>query len=471
MASPRFSTSRTHHDDEPLLFGDVDLSHDGVLDEEAPELDTDAAIEQGETLSLYFQDIRDSKPLSKEEEIRLAEGLVREWRAIRGLFARFPQVFTLLKRKDHHLQDGSINIDTILDLCHTTKRHIKKEREDDFRERLGVIEDLTSALLETFPARVYGPGMEAAHPEIRSVLERMEESYGDLSLRQEYVEELLLGLTTSWNGMRYDPSVTSQERDDFEALLYRLDRHRQNIREYKDHFVTSNLRLVIHLAKRYANRGLSLSDLLQEGNIGLMHAVDKFDPTRGFRFSTYATWWIKQSITRALFDLGRPIRIPIHMNEYIVKYYRALAQLRQNHNHEPSLEDIAVTMEVDLDTADSVIRMLQTPTSLDAPLKDAEGSFLGDFIPDQRWNPYDHVSDENLRETVHKLVERLDDRERIILKLRFGLDKEQEHTLEELGVILGLTRERVRQLEVRALKKLGMREVTRDLHEMALELQ
>lgn len=469
MITRKNSVSALLDEKYPLVGGLAEDFRGEFTEEPETPATQEELLEAGEALTMYFQDIRHSQPLSKEDEIAYAEALAEEWLTIKRLFARFPEVVAILKRHDESLRQGDMNIDAILDLCHTTKRHIKDEREDGFRNRLEEIELLSTSLMEYSPRSCYGP-TAMADPVVAELVGALGEHFAALDMRQEFIEEMLTRLGATGAGLEKDHRISAAEKAEYQEMLAQLRSHRQMVQEIKDRFVTANLRLVIHLAKKYVNRGLSLNDLLQEGNIGLMHSVDKFDPKRGFRFSTYATWWIKQSITRALFDLGRAIRIPIHMNELIVKYYRALTQLRRDHNHEPSLEDIAVAMDVDMDTADTVIRMLQSPASLDTPLKENEGSYLGDFIADTRWDPYDHLSDSNMREQLLQLVDRLDERERVIIRLRFGLDNEPEHTLEELGRKLGLTRERVRQLEVRALKKLRQREVTADLHDMALDL-
>jgi RNA polymerase primary sigma factor len=458
---------------EPFLDDPLNGSTDDFTDEE-PNGDTvvdDAALEMGEAIKLYFRDIRDTQPLTKDEEIALAQDMKAQWKAILEQLARFPEIVSALNAANVSLEEGVMNIDAVLDLCHTTKRKIKDKRTKQFQEKLVKINALYDAMAQACPYRCYGKRTIEHYPEFERKIAAVAEIYTDMDLRREYIEDLLVKIAATWKGMQEDSSVTAEEYDDYEETINLIQYHREALQALKDRFVTSNLRLVIHLAKKYINRGLSFNDLLQEGNIGLMHAVDKFDPDRGFRFSTYATWWIRQSINRALFDYSRPIRIPIHMNELIVKYYRAISGLRQQGSHEPSLEDIAVAMGVDQETAALVIRMLQNPTSLDAPLGDMEGHFVSDLIRDGRRSQYDILSEQNMKARLEEMVNQLGDRERIILRLRFGLGNESEYTLEEIGKILGLTRERVRQLEVRALTHLREKELTQVLYSMATELE
>lgn len=306
---------------------------------------------------------------------------------------------------------------------------------------------------------------EIDEPDVHELAEEEEDLADDDIMSGSYVDDISDDSVRMYlREIGKIPLLTHEE----EAVLSR--KAVEGDRRAKDKMAEANMRLVVSIAKRYSGRGLDLLDLIQEGNTGLLRAVDKFDPEKGFKFSTYATWWIRQAVTRAIADQARTIRIPVHMVETINKLMRTQRRMTQELNREPTTEELAKELEMEPEKVEYVMKIKQDISSLDAGIgrdgEDGEDSTLGDFIEDEDTaSPEESAAGQLLKEQVRDVLSSLSDREQKIIKMRFGLDGTKSHTLEEVGLEFAVTRERIRQIEAKALMKLRKHKDSKKLHE------
>jgi RNA polymerase primary sigma factor len=418
----------------------MDLLYDvgvEVIDDQELDTDEEEGLEEGgeyekteDLVQTYFHSMGNISILNRDEEIELAKTLKEGKKIIKGIVTTIP----LYKKLESRL-DGKEEEDL---------NSSEEEKKDEALEMsLKIIDNLMIGI-ETADRKIarYGTLKDLG----KLINEKNKQGINPMKLNT-----LAKEVRTEYKHVASEVGITI---DELKAKYDRIAKARELVAEAKNELITRNLRLVINIAKNYIGRGLSLLDLIQEGNIGLMRTVDKFKYEKGFKFSTYATWWIRQAITRALIDQTKTIRVPVHMMDFYNKVTKASRELTQQLGREPSKEEIAKRLEVSTEKIEAVLRAVQDPIALQTPLGD-EGSKLEDFVSDKDSpSPYSDTERNKITEQILKILHTLTPREEKVIRMRFGIGFGKDHTLEEVGRQFSITRERVRQIEAKALRKL-----------------
>lgn len=400
----------------------------------------------------YLKDIGKVSLLTPEEEYEIAKKIEEGERKIRNLLFRLPQAIEELHNLQLQLKKDTVSIvDVVKNIDELN--YTKKDEEKYRKKTISLINTIKNIyekkkLLEIELSSPDCPNRKQLEKKLSKLDSKFEESLSNLNLTRKITEEIIKKVE------KQTEFLDEEEKKRAEEIFAEIKVIEKELREVKNRLIKANLRLVINIAKKYLNRGLSFLDLVQEGNMGLMKAAEKYDYQKGYKFSTYSTWWIRQAITRSIADYARTIRVPVHVLETMNKITKVTISLFQELGREPTIEEISQKAGLPVEKVRKIMRVSSEPISIETPIGD-DDSKLGDFIADPKSpSPLNELIKVSLKEEIDKVLATLTPREEKVIRMRLGIGEKTDYTLEEVGEVFGLTRERIRQIEAKALRKL-----------------